>query len=85
MYNFLDRFTLQKVQLLDHIHNEKRFFSSQELAKKMDLSERTILKIVTELSSDLEKFDEAILLNELKQKQFKLDYKDYFSIKTIER
>lgn len=34
MYNFLDRFTLQKVQLLDHIHNEKRFFSSQELAKK---------------------------------------------------
>ncbi|WP_281486663.1 helix-turn-helix domain-containing protein [Lysinibacillus sphaericus] len=85
MYNFLDRFTLQKVQLLDHIHNEKRFFSSQELAKKMDLSERTILKIVKELSSDLEKFDEAILLNELKQKQFKLDYKDYFSIKTIER
>lgn len=85
MYNFLDRFTLQKVQLLDHIHNEKRFFSSQELAKKMDLSERTILKIVTELSGDLQKFDEATFLKEIKHKQFKLDCKDYFSIKAIER
>lgn len=85
MYTFLDRFTLQKVQVLNYIYNEKRFVSSHELAQKMDLSERTVLKILSELSDDLRIFEEFASLKEIKHKQFKLFSKDFFSIKTVER
>ncbi|MGE7090162.1 helix-turn-helix domain-containing protein [Lysinibacillus sp. NPDC048646] len=85
MHNFLDRSTLHKVQVLNLIYNENRFFSSFELAQVTELSERTILKILAEISLDLQIITEAAYIKEEKPKYFKLDYQDHFSIKTVER
>ncbi|WP_107947278.1 helix-turn-helix domain-containing protein [Lysinibacillus parviboronicapiens] len=85
MYNFLDRSTLQKVQVLHHIFNEKRYFSSFELAQNTQLSERTILKILAEISSDLQVIIDSACIKKKKSKYFKLEYQDHFSIKTVER
>ncbi|MGE6517559.1 helix-turn-helix domain-containing protein [Lysinibacillus sphaericus] len=85
MYNFLDRSTLQKVQVLHHIFNEKRYFSSFELAQDMQLSERTILKILSEISLDLQIITDSACIKAKTSKYYLLDYKDHFSIKTVER
>ncbi|QPQ32308.1 helix-turn-helix domain-containing protein [Lysinibacillus sp. JNUCC 51] len=85
MYNFLDRLSLQKVNLLHHIYKERRQFSSLELSQMMDLSERTILKIVDELAIDLEFITESAVIQKEELKYFQLIYKDNFSMKTVER
>ncbi|WP_349659064.1 helix-turn-helix domain-containing protein [Lysinibacillus zambalensis] len=85
MYNFLDRLPLQKVNVLHHIYNEQRLFSSLELSQMMELSERTILKIVDEIAIDLEFITESADIQKEEQKYFQLNYKDNFSMKTVER
>lgn len=85
MYNFLSRPTLKKVQVLNLLHTEGRFISSIELAQEVELSEKTIIKIISELSEDLSSLKEPAYIKEIKYKQFKLEYEDYFSIKSIER
>lgn len=85
MYNFLDRLSLQKVGVLHHIYKEQRLYSSFELSQKMGLSERTILKIIDEISIDLEFITESAVIQKEENKYFQLIYKDNFSIKTLER
>jgi len=85
MYNFLDRSSLQKVNILHHIYEENRLYSSLELSQLMDLSERTILKIVDEIAIDLEFITKSAVIQKEELKCFQLIYKDNFSMKTIER
>ncbi|MEY9970909.1 ribosomal protein S24E [Lysinibacillus sp. RC46] len=85
MYNFLDRSSLQKVNILHHIYKEQRLYSSLELSQMMDLSERTILKIVDEIAIDLEFITKSAVIQKEELKCFQLIYKDNFSMKTIER
>lgn len=85
MYNFLDRLALQKIKVLHHMYKEQRLYSSLELAQKMSLSERTIIKIIEEISNDLGSITESAVIQKVEHKYFQLDYKDNFSIKTVER
>jgi len=85
MYNFLDRSALQRIEVLHQMYKEQRLFSSLELSQEMALSERTILKIIEEISRDLKIITESADIQKVENKYFQLDYKDNFSIKTIER
>ncbi|KOS60633.1 helix-turn-helix domain-containing protein [Lysinibacillus agricola] len=85
MYNFLDHTALRKIEVLHYIYKEQKLFSSLEIAEMMALSERTIIKIIEEISIDLKLITESAVIQKVENKYFQLDYKDNFSMKTVER
>ncbi|MFE0504680.1 helix-turn-helix domain-containing protein [Peribacillus butanolivorans] len=85
MYNFLDRSVYQKVRILIHLHSINHFCSISDMAKSLNVSDRTILKFIDELKHDLKEIEPEAEIIERGHKNFYLNTKDNFSIKSVER
>ncbi|MBD7936433.1 helix-turn-helix domain-containing protein [Cytobacillus sp. Sa5YUA1] len=85
MYNFLDRSIYQKVRVLLFLYNSRNNCSITEISEYVNISEKTVIKFLEELSKDFVEINIGAEIEYKNNKSVQLNTKDNFSIKKMER